>query len=275
MAVKYLAGERLIGTAAERTALTTGMPNFEDNFNSTTGWTNSSKITVNSGVSNKLYYNGVPDNETGNHATRALGITLDDENWIAEIEIDAIVGESGGDGTNPLFCLFAAGTTTTVKSANQDFIGIAIHTVSNNPTVFELSACYKDGSNSFSGQAGGSRIGVPINTKRYIRLERTSATGVRLSIYSDSFGGTHVTDSPRTYTIPSTIGSLNSLIFVDAQTGGAGGETYLTADNLKVWNDATSTTAVYPNLINGAIFEESETGTHYMWDGTSVWNEVT
>ena len=272
MAVKYLATGRLQGTTVEREALTTGLPNFEDNFNSTTGWTNSGKITVNSSIANKLKYTGVPDNETGNHATRALGITLDDENWIAEIELDSLVGESGGDGTNPLFLIFSAGTTTTVKSANQDFIGIAIHTVSNNPTVFELSACYKDGSNSFSGQAGGSRIGVPINTKRYIRLERTSATGVRLSIYSDSFGGTHVTDSPRTYTIPSTIGSLNSLIFVDAQTGGAGGETHLTADNLKVWNDATSTTPVYPNLPKGTIFEDSTDGEHYMFDGSTTWN---
>jgi len=33
--------------------------------------------------------------------------------------------------------------------------------------------------------------------------------------------------------------------------------------------------AFYPNLVNGAIFEESETGTHYMWDGTDTWNEVT
>jgi len=31
----------------------------------------------------------------------------------------------------------------------------------------------------------------------------------------------------------------------------------------------------YPNLPNGAIFEESDTGKHYMFDGTSTWNEMT
>ena len=33
-------------------------------------------------------------------------------------------------------------------------------------------------------------------------------------------------------------------------------------------------TSTYPNLPNGAIFEESDTGKHYMFDGTSTWNEI-
>ena len=39
--------------------------------------------------------------------------------------------------------------------------------------------------------------------------------------------------------------------------------------------DDAPTTPVYPNLVNGAIFEESDTGKHYMFDGTSAWNEMT
>ena len=30
----------------------------------------------------------------------------------------------------------------------------------------------------------------------------------------------------------------------------------------------------YPNIPNGAIFEESDTGKHYMFDGTDTWNEM-
>ena len=37
----------------------------------------------------------------------------------------------------------------------------------------------------------------------------------------------------------------------------------------------SSTASTYPNLPNGAIFEESDTGKHYMFDGTSSWNEMT
>ena len=39
--------------------------------------------------------------------------------------------------------------------------------------------------------------------------------------------------------------------------------------------DDQGSTPVYPNLVNGAIFEESDTGKHYMFDGTDTWNEIT
>ena len=42
---------------------------------------------------------------------------------------------------------------------------------------------------------------------------------------------------------------------------------------LKFYFDCDST-FVYPNIPNGAIFEESDTGKHYMFDGTSTWNEM-
>ena len=43
-----------------------------------------------------------------------------------------------------------------------------------------------------------------------------------------------------------------------------------------VWGaDSETLTNIYPKLPNGAIFEESDTGKHYMFDGTSAWNEVT
>ena len=35
-----------------------------------------------------------------------------------------------------------------------------------------------------------------------------------------------------------------------------------------------TTTNYYPNLPKGTIFEEQDTGKHYMFDGTSAWNEV-
>ena len=35
-----------------------------------------------------------------------------------------------------------------------------------------------------------------------------------------------------------------------------------------------TTTYTYPNIPNGAIFEESDTGKHYMFDGPSAWNEM-
>ena len=44
--------------------------------------------------------------------------------------------------------------------------------------------------------------------------------------------------------------------------------------DLKFYFDCNSS-FVYPNLPNGTIFEESDTGKHYMFDGTDTWNEIT
>jgi len=43
---------------------------------------------------------------------------------------------------------------------------------------------------------------------------------------------------------------------------------------ITVWG-ADDATLNYPNITNGTIFEESDTGKHYMFDGTSAWNEIT
>ena len=38
--------------------------------------------------------------------------------------------------------------------------------------------------------------------------------------------------------------------------------------------DSTGGTAPDTALPLGTVFEETDTGKHYMWDGTSAWNEV-
>jgi len=44
---------------------------------------------------------------------------------------------------------------------------------------------------------------------------------------------------------------------------------------ITVWGaDDAGNQSPNPNLPNGAIFEESDTGKHYMFDGTSAWNEM-
>ena len=51
--------------------------------------------------------------------------------------------------------------------------------------------------------------------------------------------------------------------------------TFAAGSTMTVWGtDDQSSTPFYPNISNGAIFEESDTGKHYMFDGTSTWNEM-
>ena len=50
---------------------------------------------------------------------------------------------------------------------------------------------------------------------------------------------------------------------------------FAVGSTITVWGaDDQASTPVYPNLPNGSIFEDSTDGKHYMWDGTSAWNEM-
>ena len=54
----------------------------------------------------------------------------------------------------------------------------------------------------------------------------------------------------------------------------SGKSDFTSGSSLTVWAQDDGTTN-YPNLTNGTIFEEQDTGKFYMWDGTSAWNEIT
>jgi len=54
-----------------------------------------------------------------------------------------------------------------------------------------------------------------------------------------------------------------------------GNDTITYIDNEEPIGTASYGTASTFNAPNGTIFEESDTGTHYMWNGTDTWNEVT
>ena len=43
----------------------------------------------------------------------------------------------------------------------------------------------------------------------------------------------------------------------------------------RIVGTAAERAALSDNLPNGTIFEEQDTGKHYMFDGSSTWNEVT
>ena len=64
---------------------------------------------------------------------------------------------------------------------------------------------------------------------------------------------------------------VTKITFVDLGSGAL----IKAGSTITVWGaDDQSSTPFYPNISNGAIFEESDTGKHYMFDGTSTWNEM-
>ena len=67
--------------------------------------------------------------------------------------------------------------------------------------------------------------------------------------------------------------SIKSIRIFTNQSNGT--KDYDAGSRLIVWGSDDTGTTTYPNLPNGALFEESDTGKIYMWDGTSAWNEMT
>ena len=69
----------------------------------------------------------------------------------------------------------------------------------------------------------------------------------------------------------------NQANMIQLVNNGSAGDHFLTGSEVVVFGTevaSTASAAVYPLIPNGAIFEESDTGKHYMFDGTDTWNEM-
>ena len=83
--------------------------------------------------------------------------------------------------------------------------------------------------------------------------------------------GTAPTRRENTSKWANTSAQITRIDFIDLGSGA-----YIKAGStITVWGaDDQSSTPFYPNIPNGAIFEEQDTGKIYMFDGTSAWNEM-
>ena len=220
MAVKYLAGDRLIGTAAERAALTTSPT---EHSQTDTGAPTQNDFSDVSMMRSKM--------NTG-HATIGSTIT----------RVDINIGKAAASNTN--------GTgTLTVKFYDASATSyVTMGTLDTSVLTHASPALYTFSSGSITIAAGDW-------------LEVTYGTGgqggydFRPTLYNNNDG------LSGNETLAYMTGTPNAGSWVEVSTG------------LMSWIGYGS--SVYPNLPNGAIFEESDTGDHHMFDGTNTWNEVT
>ena len=96
--------------------------------------------------------------------------------------------------------------------------------------------------------AGSSTIAVSSGTTYYIRIQRTSATDIKLSAFTDSARTTHTSGSPVTAS-NAGIANITGLTYVQHQnqTTGGGGTSNFEITDLKIYNNSTSapTTATW------------------------------
>ena len=113
------------------------------------------------------------------------------------------------------------------------------------------------------------------DTPYYIELKRVSAVLIEFRAFSDSNYSTQI-GTTVTRVTTSDVTALRYLTINLVAQGAIGGDGYTGyIQNLKFYNGVTTTiTPSYPLLPNGTILEESDTGKHYMFDGTDTWTEA-
>jgi len=296
MALKYLAGERIQGTAAERAALTTGLPDYEENFdtNPTLGdWTltgnsvsydssdkNISIVPADTTAGN--FYGLVLDLQTVlgsnlNNSAWVMQFTWESDSWTTNtsgshldggVFLESLLPASGNAETNHGFKF--GGGNTGGSTYERDYCISGIYQNS--------WQAFRQASQNVAGRAQWVDFGVSPSTGTTvgIRLTRESTTAFKGELYAGAnFSATPTEISLTDTTLMGDIDDLRYLLLAGYLDGGSNGANNNSFDNVKIWNGVTSVpTAVYPNLPNGAVFEESDTGKIYMFDGSQTWNEM-
>jgi len=282
MAIKYLAGERIIGTAAERAALTTGL-NLINTGDAGTSYNavNNNNATVFKASSESGFGRCIEMPAGSNHysvdpAARFFSYDFaSSQNWIGSG--DYCVGAWGKlidtNGDQEIIDLRTEGTNNYIK---------IYHWGSNK---FRALVYLGDGSGYDYITSGNDNAND--GGWHHLMIERSSGTH---TLYIDN-------SSVDTWSNSGTFGSFNQIrigrwwegeideCFVltrtatsaektSMQSGVISGISSMYSDSdLKLYYNCDNTIA-YPNLTNGTIFEESDTGKIYMFDGTSAWNEM-
>jgi hypothetical protein len=202
---------------------------FEDDYTSNSGWTQTgSKVTVDSGKLDWVDANAAATNDSLQQVIKSLGITLSDTAWTTDF---IYINNGGTVGGYPFVFQSATGN---YDSASNDAITMS----EDNPNKIKINT-----KNGGTYVAGSSTIAVSSGTTYYIRIQRTSATDIKLSAFTDSARTTHTSGSPVTVS-NAGIANITGLTYVQHQnqTTGGGGTTNFEVTDLKIYNGVTSVT---------------------------------
>ena len=206
------------------------VPTFQDNYTTNSGWTQTgTTITVDSGIADQVAAVSASGAST-DRVSKSLGVTLSNSLWYADFDYYATtLTANGDDPQQSVFALASSGDDP--RSGTQDNIMAFIYK-SGGGTIY-LTPYFRDGSTTTTGTG----IILSIATQYYVRLERTSTTNVKLSIFSDSGRTSHISGSPTNSTAPATVTGLTTIIH---GSNGAGGSIMSwNIDNTKIYNNVS------------------------------------
>ena len=263
MAVKYLSGNRLWGTNAERLAMTTETPATSlvspTTYESSSGWNTSGSAVTRDATNKGATYTDVSSSEGLGRAFTALSDTA----WFCRFEFnfsDLATNDMG-------FVTMTNDYTTTFKGSGKYTI-----TCQAQPAAYNRFVLLKNTNGSYLESAGGT---FATGTTYYCDFWRDGSTFYFKAWTTSDRSGTPAGD--HSISAPSSFdGILDGVQHWNSSTGGTDVGTGWVR-NVTIQNGVTSfqpSTFTYPDLSNGSIFITSDTNVHYMWNGTDTWNEV-
>ena len=183
----------------------TGIPaDFESDYSNAGDWTQvnpgTHDVNVNDTVANHVAADNA-DAATNYEVYQDMGLTLDNANWYADFEWTLTYWGTANASTFPF--IFANETGSIRGAPTPSIYSLGVMTQSK-----QLKIYYNTIPNA---PVESTAITITENTLYYLRLERTSATGAKLSVSESEAGGSDIAGSPVTFTIPSEVQDLDIL----------------------------------------------------------------
>ena len=252
MAIKYLAGNRIQGTNTERTDLAVSTSTDEDIQDET--WTKShSDLTQ--GSSYIQWANMTGGTENGYYDIGTANIS---DTW--KLQFKATVSSyTTGTQSHSRWCSLGLSSTSSTMTGSQDSINVIFRTNTSSDTI----AGTRTNDQALNGQLGTAGIsGVTLgNGTFYVKLERTSATDYKVEVRTGSHSGTLLGTGSYTNGA-STLTGLRYIKTGRLNQSSADGNFVIKFEEIDLTTYTTDEGIV--NLETNSIFEESDTGEHYL-----------
>lgn len=191
---------------------------FNDNFNSSSGWTTQSAsgaVDISGGLCN---FNNAYCGQY-NRTYKSLPVPLSDNYWKAESDLHLSANPSG-NGAGAVVMALTAGTldfmgydaTQSYTETSQD--GMAVVLMSQSPTDNQMNNWYFviESKEADTRTVSSAQINADASMNDYyLRFERTGPGMAMLSVFTDAGRTNHIAGSPITFSVSSTITGLNTM----------------------------------------------------------------
>lgn len=219
---------------------------FEEAYTTNSGWTQvGTLVTVDSGTADKADFANVGNDATDRRVHKSLSDTISEEFRI-RFAFDL---QAKNIPSHPVVTLTVG--TANPRTASVDSLFIYYGTGALGGAGDAFAIVYKDDAGAITF-VPGSEIAVSTTGVYYVEVDRISLSLVTIAVYSDSDFSDHVSGSPKTVGIPTSVNGFTHLHHSNSNTGASTRTLDATIDDFGIYE-----------LVSGG--EVCETSRNFEW----------